>query len=51
MEKTWNSAEINGKTPFVMKEKLNIFKENIKTWNMNVFGILYFLSGIRCEDS
>lgn len=38
MEKAWTSYEIEGWGGFIVKEKLRRLKEDLKRWNIEVFG-------------
>ncbi|PNX74944.1 cysteine-rich receptor-like protein kinase, partial [Trifolium pratense] len=40
VKRSWNSFHVKGKKAFVVKEKLKLLKECLKSWNKEVFGIL-----------
>jgi len=37
VERSWKSQEINGQGMWVLKEKLKMLKQDLKTWNKDVF--------------
>ncbi|PNX59162.1 cysteine-rich receptor-like protein kinase, partial [Trifolium pratense] len=40
VDSSWKSYNVKGKKAFVLKEKLKMLKESLKSWNKEVFGIL-----------
>jgi hypothetical protein len=40
VEKSWKSFDVYGKKAYVLKEKSRLFKECLRKWNREVFGIL-----------
>ncbi|XP_058783058.1 uncharacterized protein LOC131657708 [Vicia villosa] len=38
VDKSWNEAVVEGRSDFVLKEKLQILKERLRWWNREVFG-------------
>lgn len=40
VEKFWNLVEVNGKTTFVLEEKMKLLKTILRRWNKEVFGHL-----------
>ncbi|CAK8574714.1 unnamed protein product [Lathyrus sativus] len=38
VEKEWNNIKLEGRSNFIIKEKLKILKFSLKSWNKEVFG-------------
>ncbi|XP_058759359.1 uncharacterized protein LOC131632631 [Vicia villosa] len=38
VEKEWKSLKVEGRGDFVLKEKLRLFKDKLRSWNKEVFG-------------